>query len=45
MTPEKFIRLHPDLVAEFLDRNPEFYETDILYCPDVFRQLLEETGM
>lgn len=44
-TPEKFIEYYPGIVYSFLRRHPEYNETDILWFPEVFKQLQEETNM
>lgn len=31
-------------ICEFLDKYPEYYLSDIYYNPDVFNQMVEETG-
>lgn len=35
---------YKEAVEQFLNDHPEFFPTDIEYCPDVFRQMCEETG-
>jgi len=35
---------YEEAVEQFLSDHPEFFPTDIEYCPDVFRQMCEETG-
>lgn len=35
---------YEEAVAQFLGDHPEFYPSDLEYCPDVFREMCEETG-
>lgn len=33
-----------ECINAFLSDHPEFYLSDVYYCPDVFNQMVEETG-